>query len=365
MAETIGNKAAELENAQAPLLIQILPRFTPGRCGVTDHATTLADQLLADHAIETRYAVLGSAIAADDAVCGVTLEHLPGLIAELATGRKAGVLLHMSGYGYSADGAPTRLAQQWLAIDAGKQYKTAVYFHELFAMGPPWRKHFWYSWRQRAAMRQFSAHAEMMLTNTGKHAAWLRRKNPDTHSLRLHQMPVFSTIGESLAYPAAAREPALVILGLPGTRARAYAHLKAHPGLVSLLGIDRVLDVGPEFDAPRQMDGIQVERQGVVPASELAALLRRVRFGFAGLPPNALAKSSVFANYCANGTIAVTTTAFAGELDGLMDGRELLSPGSLNRAASNGWDAMSKAGWSWYQGHRASVHAALYSDWLR
>jgi hypothetical protein len=127
-----------------------------------------------------------------------------------------------------------------------------------------------------------------------------------------------------------------------------------------------ILDIGPEFNAraPRELNGLPVRRMGAPEAPELADLLSHSRFGFAPHDPPSLAKSSIFAGYCAHGTIPVLASAFPGEMDGLEDGVNLLSPRTAKAARESGLERCSNAAWRWYSNHNLRTHASRYVAWL-
>jgi hypothetical protein len=103
---------------------------------------------------------------------------------------------------------------------------------------------------------------------------------------------------------------------------------------------------------------------GVLTAQEIDRQFSRSTFGFLSYPPTRLAKSGVFAGYCAHGVIPVIAQHFSGQVDGLEDGVHVLSPGTAAAARASGLEAISIAGWRWYAGHRLHDHAAIYARWL-
>lgn len=348
-------------------LIQIVPRLTPTRCGVSDQAVLLARELDAGFGIRTTFAVLNSNERSDlpFEVIYCKPAQLQDVCLSVSGGKEGFALAHVSGYAYSADGAPVALAEALEVIHRSAQFHIAGYFHELFAVGMPWKSVFWHSRRQKRAVRCIAQLCELVVTNVGLSVAWLDRQpiNPRARPVRL--LPVFSAVGESRSpIPAEKREEAMVVFGLAGTRERAYKELAHHAGLLGHLGIREILDIGPEADVISGLHGIPVTRKGVLTPAELATLLAQSRFGFLSYPPNCLAKSSVFAAYCAQGTIPVIGCAFEGEFDGLKDGMHLLSPRSEQSAERPDLRRCSLAAWNWYQGHRLHVHAETYAHWL-
>lgn len=156
----------------------------------------------------------------------------------------------------------------------------------------------------------------------------------------------------------------MAVFGLPGTRQMAYRKLATRTGMLHDLGVKEILDIGPEFDAPAELNGIPVRHTGALAAPDLANLLSHSTFGFAPYDPPTLAKSSAFAGYCAHGTIPVLASTFPGEIDGLKDGVNVMSPQTAKVAQEVGLERCSIAAWRWYQGHGLAVHAATYARWL-
>lgn len=347
------------------LLIQVVPRMTPGRCGVSDPALLLAGELKAGFGIETAFAVLNSGVRASvpQPTVYCAAEELVENCLKLAEGRPAAVLVHLSGYGYSPDGAPARLAVALAALRDSGRFQIGVYFHELFAGGRPWQLAYWNARRQQKVLRAIVAQSDLLVTNIRAHADWLERQAGA--GVAVHLLPVFATVGESeTPRPIAQRSPAMAVFGLPDSRRRAYRELPALHRAFRLLEIAEIVDVGLDCDAPGEVLGIPVRRLGEQPAAALDALFSSLRFGLVAMPPFCLAKSSIFANLCSHGTIPLLTTPIEGEVDGLRDGAQVVSARTVDAVCGEGLDAVSQAAWRWYWGHRRRVHAALYAQWL-
>lgn len=349
-----------------PLLIHVVPRLTPVRCGISDHVLGLAGKLKAAFGIDSAFAVLNSQERCEVGYPAVyrPAEELLQACESLAKGRPAALLFHVSGYGYSRDGAPTQLAGAAGRLKNGGRYPIAAYFHELYAIAAPWRSAFWHARRQRQAVSRIAAACELIVTNTSRHAEWLERRVASGVG-RVRVLSVFSQAGEMLEpIPASARQPVMAVFGLGPTRQRAYRQLGALGSTLRDLGVEEFWDIGAEFDAPREIHNIPVRRLGVLESAEIANRLARVRFGFIWYPPSSLGKSGVFAAYCANGVIPVIARSFAAEREGLKDGTSVLSPGTAKAARASGLDPCSLAAWRWYSGHRLQTHAETYRQWL-
>lgn len=350
-----------------PLLIQVVPWLRPGRCGISDHGIALAKELQAGFGVATDFVALNA--CSPDHLPFPVLQSEPENLLErcdsLSKGRPGAILVHLSGYGYSPDGVPARLAAALERVKASGRFRIAVYFHELFAVGPPWKSAFWHSRRQQRAVREIAGLCDLLVTNTRHHADWLEQQLGHSSGILLRRLPVFSTVGEAFEPASVARRsPAMAVFGLPGTRQSAYKQLDALGDMLQEIGIRQFLDIGPAFDTPLEVRGVAVKRMGELPVAEFPALLSSSMFGFVHHPSFCLAKSSIFASYCAQGVIPVIAEAFRGEVDGLTDGLQLVSPRTAASARAAGWEACSRAAWSWYMPHRVRRHAEEYAKWM-
>lgn len=350
-----------------PMLVQVVPRLRPGKCGVSDQAILLAGELDTAFEIDSAFAVLNSeerATLQQAAIYCPPSKLLESCI-EFTKGQSGAILVHVSGYGYSADGAPALLADALEKVRESSRFRIAAYFHELFVVAPPWKSGFWSSRRQQKAVRAIAEVSDLLVTNTRYHADWLERQfaQPSTALLRL--LPVFSAAGEALEpAPFGSRDPVMAVFGLPGSRQRAYDQLQGLGKILDHFGIRQFIDIGPTLETPADVNGIPVKRLGKLSVADLGRLLSSSMFGFVGHPPSCLAKSSIFASYCAQGVIPVVAKSFRGEVDGLTDGMHVVSPMTAASAAASGWEACSRAAWNWYITHRLRVHAEQYAKWM-
>jgi len=348
-------------------LIQVVPRLQPTRCGVSDHALALASELRTSYGIDSAFVVLNSDERCDlpYPVTHCAPHQLLNACIAFSGSQPAAILVHLSGYGYSADGAPTFLAEALEKVKADGRFRVAVFFHELFATGMPWKSAFWYSQRQKRAVRRIAEACDLLVTNTRNYVDWLNRETVWQSASPIQYLPVFSHVGEAQQHvPLADRDLVMAVFGLGGTRQNAYRDLSALGTMLQQLGIQEILDIGPEFEAPGELHGIPVKRMGVLAATEIARQFSRSTFGFLSYPHMPLAKSGVFAGYCAHGVIPVIARHFPGQVDGLEDGVHVLSPRTATAAQASGLDPCSIAAWRWYSGHRLHDHAAIYARWM-
>jgi len=263
------------------------------------------------------------------------------------------VFLQMSGYGYAKRGAPLWLLGE-LARRRGKIGRLGVYFHELYAFGPPWASSFWLSPAQRHVARRLAETADFWVTNREGSAAWLRRfAGGKPHAV----LPVFSNVGEAAAF-GSERTAKIVVFGGAGLRLATYQAagdaLFAWARRESLA----VHDIGPLIEDAgwsARLRAHQVVQHGRLEAGQVSRLLADARFGVVAYPAEYVAKSSVFGAYCAHGACPVLISKKPVQADGLSPGRHYwpgVPAADVGKAASIG-----RAAWDWYQPHRLARHA--------
>jgi hypothetical protein len=341
-------------------IVQIVPRLPPPAEGVGSFAQGLAGALLEGPGVASHLLAAGPGAP----------EAEPGARAFAARlEREAGadpVLLHYVGYGYQPRGCPGWLVDGLAAWKAGGRRRLVTLFHEVYASGPPWRSSFWLSPAQRWLAARLAALSDGRVTSLAHYRRLLRRLTP---RLEVAVLPVFSTVGEPAAVlPLAARARRLVVFGGPGGRARAYhRHAERLDAACRALGLEEVWDVGPSGGpssatvVPAEMAGRPLRRLGELPAAQVNTLLAESLAGFVAYPPRFLAKSTVFAAYCAHGMLPLCG---APALDGDEDevppcwepDRHPATPEELQALAGNAR--------TWYRTHTAAVHAALYRELL-
>lgn len=353
-----------MEIRESRKLIQIVPRILPSRCGVSDHALALADELRRSFQVESVFIALNQ----PHPVEGVVSCKADQIEQVCEIWRKRGaesVLAHVSGYGYSKTGIPANLARSLRILQAGHNYRTAAFFHELYASGKPWQKAFWYSRLQRRAVRQIAETCDMVLTNTELHARRLRSES-ELHCSEVLVRPVFSTVGEAEEpLPFAQRLPVMVVFGLAGSRRRSYMLLQEMKKELKVLAVESIIDIGPESIAPEHVHHIPIYSLGVLSSSKVIEQISRARYGFVPHEPCCVAKSSIFAAYCAHGTIPVLSEAFATTFDQLKDGVHLVSKSMICNLDSETIATCSRNAFHWYSAHNLRSQAEFYSRWVR
>ncbi|HEY0552859.1 MAG TPA: glycosyltransferase family 1 protein [Thermoanaerobaculia bacterium] len=330
-------------------MLQVVPHLPPPFEGVGTYAAALARELGGE----------GGFLVGDPAWTGsrengaraVPARTAAALLAALdaagETGAATGaVLLHYANYGYQPRGCPAWLVEgmeRWSG-------RLVTVFHEVCATGPPWRSSFWLRPAQRRLAAALARRSDAIVTTLDLYAGLL---HPWTADREIMVLPVFSTVGEPAALPAwGERERRIVVFGGAGVRSRAYG-----PWLAALeraardLDAKEIVDIGPPIPLPAMAGGIPVRPLGVLPAGEVGAILLDVAAGFLAYPPDFLPKSTIFAAYCAHGTLPVC--AWNG------------SPTDPANAApywTGSGDPAQVAGdcHRWYAGHSLRVQAARF-----
>lgn len=302
-------------------------------------------------------------LAAEWQAMGVASRCVPLAAADAAwLGRfeaEAPLVLHFSGYGYAVRGLCDWLADgiEQLRARAGARLRLVTVFHELYAVGPPWRSAFWTSAAQRRIAARLARASDALWTNTASHARWLAAQAP---ARPLGVQPVFSNLGEPAAPPPfAARARSAVVFGSPATRARAFAALARQPGALQALGVQQLVEAGP--GAPcRGAPGLPPRRHaGLLPAAELRHELQQAAFGVLDYPGPLLGKSGVFAALAACGCVAVNTDRDCAPGDGLLAGRDYLALG----APADDAPQIAARVHAWYAGHGLGRQARQLLAW--
>lgn len=266
------------------------------------------------------------------------------------------VVLHLSGYGYAKRGAPLWLLKK-LEAERANIKTLGVYFHELYAFGPPWRSAFWLSPVQRHISRRIAELADFWITNREDSAEWLRRFAADKpHAV----LPVFSNVGEMATY-SPKRLPQIVVFGGAALRAATY---RAAGDLLFIWTKAQGLelhDIGPAMDDQTINDSLTqagAKVHGRLEAEEASTILSKASFGLVRYPVEYVAKSGVFAAYAAHGVCAILISEGYKTSDGLVSGENYLAglPDELVNEAKAG--RVGKAAWEWYQPHRVGSHVS-------
>jgi hypothetical protein len=265
-------------------------------------------------------------------------------------------LLHYSGYGFSRNGAPVWLVRKLRAERSGIK-RLGIFFHELYAFGPPWKSAFWTSPAQRWVARSLVDLCDFWMTSREGSSRWIGADGADKpHAV----LPVPSNVGAAAFYDPR-RRPEVVVFGSSAVREATY--LRGGTALVRwILQQGLVLqDVGAPLRDPAaralaaQAGAVQ---HGLLPVEEVRALLSKASFGVVSYPLPYIAKSGVFASFAAYGVAPVILSDDFVEDDGLHAGEHYL-PGVPSACVTRSEaERIGRTAWAWYQPHGISAHAS-------
>ncbi|HEY9850409.1 MAG TPA: hypothetical protein V6D28_13165 [Leptolyngbyaceae cyanobacterium] len=353
-------------------IISIVTGLPPTTDGVGDYALNIARQLRQYFGIETHF-IVGNPLwdGAIDIerfpVHQVTEHSIESLLYALKNNSEqiSTVLLHYVGYGYAKRGCPFWLInglQKWRSVN--KDHSLLTMFHELYASGPIWASSFWLSSVQKNLAVRLSRISDRCLTSEERYAQLLHQFTLGKQA-SIPNLPVFSNIGEPEQVPPLAQRPRkLVVFGSGSNRQRVYQRsLASLKRCCQELEIEEILDVGPLINLDfSSINGIPVVKTGKRTAQEISTILLSSIAGFFDYNTEYLAKSTIFAAYCAHGLIPIGIFYSDLEFNGLSAGKhywlEDRPTGRLNLEVAQ---AIANNAHAWYQTHNLSVHAQIFA----
>lgn len=362
-------------------IIQIVPQLPPSINGLGDYALNLARQLWKDYEIETLFVVghpnWQGATAIEDFPIQQVLAHSAEALFfllstdsnQLVSDPTVPVLLHYVGYGYAKRGCPV-----WL-VEGLERWKTnnpksclVTMFHELNASGPPWKSAFWLSGQQRNLVARLAQLSNSCLTSQQLYAETLYELSHGKQT-QIHTLPIFSNIGESeQVSPLAKRHRRLVVFGSGSSRLKVYREsLIELRHACQVLAIEKIWDIGPSIDLTLYpVKDVPVVEIGSQPAGEISAILSNSLAGFIHHDPDFLAKSGIFAAYCAHGLLPVNTRSSVLQLNGIKSGEHYWVPDAQTTSLKNIVEAQTIAtnAYSWYQTHNLTTQTKIFANQL-
>ncbi len=357
------------------LIIQIVPKLPPAISGLGDYALNLARQLRKNFNIKTHFIVGnpkwdGVAEIEEFPVTQITDSSANALLNQLSSLPTATVLLHYVGYGYATRGCPFWLVdglQRWKADSTHQRLVTM--FHELYASGyPPWRSSFWLSPLQKNLVARLGKLSHHCITSKQSYAETLS-KLATKKKFEIVSLPVFSNIGEpDNLLPLLERTKRLVIFGHRNSRTQVYQEcLTALEQICQNLNIEEIYDIGVSTGLTlSHISGIPIVEKGITEASEISKIFKDCIVGFLNFPPPTyLAKSGIFAAYCAHGLIPCMVSASRASIDHLELGKHYFSTSNSGRQLSLeiGQEIANNA-YAWYQNHSLSAQAKMFATCL-
>lgn len=359
-------------------IISIVPRLPPAIDGVGDYALCLARQLRSDFNIETIF-LLGNLATKNNS-------FLENFQSEIITDRSADslffmlkkyshdlneltiVLLHYSGYGYAKRGCPN-----WL-IDGLKKWKQEVVnvrlltmFHELYhEFKSPFKSGSWLSFSQRKLVAHLSQISDFYITNRQEYAKKLHKLSLNKQSI-IPVLPVFSNVGEpnKNILPLSERQPRLIVFGQRRTKLRVYQESSASIiKTCHFLNIQEIWDIGESTGLNlSSIGGVPIAEIGRLSASEISVILLNSVAGFLNYNTSYLAKSGIFAAYCAHGLLPVSYRCSALPVDGISAGKHYWIPEESKPVPKNLEELQSIAdnAYTWYQTHSLPIQAQTFA----
>lgn len=308
-------------------LVQIVPQLPPTFDGLGDYGLNLARQFRLRDRLDTHFLV-GAPNWSGDGTLGFAATAVPrrdrrALLDLLAALAPTAVLLHYVSYGYAKRGCPFWLVD---ALEATSLPLVTMYHEVAGGSRYPWTSSFWTGAMQRRLAARLAARSDRCLTNKPLFARVIADLCPQQQNLPV--LPVFSNIGEpETVRPLAERRRQLVVFGSRGNRQRVYE--RARPALERAcweLQIAEVTDIGPPLDnIPGRIASAPVIAKGKCPPEQVAELLGDAIAGFFHYPLDFLVRSTIFAAYCAYGTVPVgvdSSTRWGKDDDGLEPGQQ-------------------------------------------
>ncbi len=315
-------------------ICQIVPELPPAINGLGDYALNLARQLRQDYQIDTHFLVGNPSWQGDESIEGFKISQLEkrhgdNLFDRLSLISPQKILLHYVGYGYAQRGCPI-----WL-IDGLKQIKQKAspqlitMFHEVCASSPyPWHSSYWLFPFQKSIASQLSHITDSFFTSKQFYAEILIKISKNKHT-DIKVMPVFSNIGEPLVLPLdlSSRHRHLIIFGSTGRRIKVYENCVAIIAKIcQQLNIEKIIDIGDFTDKiPANINNIYIVKTGKLPSKEISKIMGNSLVGFSNYHPNFLAKSTIFAAYCAHRLLPINFQGNISGVDGIKANTHYLS----------------------------------------
>lgn len=347
-------------------IVAIVPNLPPMIDGIGDYGLNLARQLYHDFGWKTRF-IVGSpewqGEAGEFFQATPVPVRSPKALAALLPSPNAIVLLHYAGHGYARRGCPIWLVQalaQWCR--AGGRLITM--FHELYATRPLLSSAILTSPIQKKLAVQLMKMSDRVLTNCQSYAEKISSLSHQKHT-NVVSLPVLSTIGE-IQYPKSLQERSreLVIFGSSSLRQRIYQQGRSLLEQVcQQLNIQAIIDIGAAIDLKLDyLNKVPISRLGIQPAEQISCILSNAIAGVMSYPTAYLAKSSIFAGYCAHGVLPVVLSSELQNQDKLeMNYHYWLADQRIDLTQAQ---AIATAGHAWYQSHNLEAQSQRFAEYL-
>lgn len=277
------------------------------------------------------------------------------------------VFLNYVGYGYARRGSPVWLTRglcEWKKKISGSKLTTM--FHELYAFGPVWTSQFWTSPLQKYIAVKLMLISDHTVTSKEGYAKKIEKLSKGRHRGVL-SLPVPSNVGEPIHLPTfSQRENAIVIFGSSVPRLRVYENsLRELSRVCKELRIEKIIDIGKDIPScPDEIDGVPIIKKGILPNDEISRILTNSKVGFFNYPTEFLSKSGIFAAYTAHGVFPVGVSYANQAIDQVKSGEQYWLSDNGTAITAEIAERISLDAYTWYQGHRLSVQAAIFSNFF-
>ncbi|MCB0170535.1 MAG: glycosyltransferase family 1 protein [Anaerolineae bacterium] len=356
-------------------IITVVPRLPPAIDGVGDYALNLARQLRQDFNIHTQFVVgdptwEGPSQIQEFPVHRVNRCSSKVFISVLERLDASALLLNYVGYGYAKRGCPFWLKeglQCWKTTLLDRILVTM--FHEAYASGPPWTSAFWLSSSQKQIVTQILRQSDASVASNHIVAQILNRLQ-SINNYASEICPIFSSVGEpEHPLPLLSRPRRLVVFGTRSVRKRSYERGRERlQKLCRDLAIEEIYDIGTPLDLNiSQLVNLPIKVMGVRTSAEISILLSQAVAGFTDYPTELLAKSSIFAAFCAHRVVPVISTrSKLCQADGLEAGTHYWKPDVQDKHLTIvNAQAIADKAFAWYQTHNLAAQAKTFNRLLR
>lgn len=353
-------------------VVQIIPSLPPKISGVGDYAICLAKQMRQDFGIQTHFLVGDPGWIGDSEIYGFSVSKinqrsangLCTLLNQHSSSTK--ILLHYVSYGYAKRGCPSWLVrglENWKHNNKSKCLLTM--FHEISGSGSILKSAFWLSSWQLNLAKSLVMISDSLFTSQKTYADTLRRLSGERQT-KIPSLPVFSCIGEpqQITHALVCRNNHLVVFGGKGKRLKVYTQsLDKLRHTCEQFKIEKIIDIGP----PIELDlgtivSPSVQQMGHQAPDVIRKILLNSTVGFLDYNPNLLAKSSIYAAYCAHRLVPVNALSSNCTIDSIVPGKHYWATNlaQLELESKPNIQGIADSAYAWYQDHNLKQQAALF-----
>ncbi|WP_310426779.1 glycosyltransferase family 1 protein [Chamaesiphon sp. VAR_48_metabat_135_sub] len=357
-------------------ILSIVPRLPPAIDGVGDYAHLLSKALADRHGILTKFIACDPLKPIASEQGDLSAIQLPqrsrdSLLTILTrSGHIDTILLHYVGYGYARRGCPLWLVaalSKWKAAKSSR--RLVIMFHEVYATSDrPWSSQFWTSPIQRQIAQDLADLGDIVITSNQLFANLIQELT-NKHDGKIDILPIFSNVGENRSpLPLTERQPWLVTFGNSSLRQSIYTDsLDRLTRVCQQLDLRKIYDIGHNSSTiVRPVPGVKIHAMGTLSTAEISQIFSCAQVGFINYSIPYLAKSGIFAAYCAHQMLSVFDDRNLGvNIDGLEYNKHYLAiPGSDGIIDVNLAQTIANNAYQWYSQHSLRRVASRIADLL-